>query len=81
MTLTGKGMMIWKIPNCEGGDASKIASLAQTANFSHVLIKIADGSVAYNRDKTTGADLIPAVVSALRAKGIGVYGMALCLRI
>lgn len=74
MTLTGKGMMIWKIPNCEGGDASKIADLAAAANFSHVLIKIADAAVAYNKDKTTGYDYIPNVVSALRAKGIGVWG-------
>lgn len=74
MALTGKGMMIWKIPNCESGSASAIANLAQAANFSHVLIKIADGSVAYNRNKTTGEDYIPAVVSALRAKGIGVWG-------
>jgi hypothetical protein len=74
MTLTGKGMMIWKIPNCESGSPSAIASLAAKANFSHVLIKIADATVAYNKDKTTGADYIPNVVSALREKGIGVWG-------
>jgi hypothetical protein len=74
MTLTGKGMMIWQIPNCEGGSASKIASLAVSGGFSHVLIKIADATVAYNKNKTTGEDYIPAVVSALRAKGLGVWG-------
>lgn len=74
MVLTGKGMMIWKIPNCEGGSASKIASLAASGGFSHILIKIADATVAYNKNSTTGEDYIPAVVSALRAKGIGVWG-------
>lgn len=74
MTLTGKGMMIWKIPNCEGGDPDKIASIAYKGGFSHILIKIADGTVAYNKNKTTGEDYIPDVVDALRAKGLGVWG-------
>lgn len=74
MALTGKGMWIWQIPNCEGGSASKIASLAYSGGFSHVLIKIANATKAYNYNKTTGEDYIPAVVSALRAKGIGVWG-------
>jgi len=74
MTLTGKGMMIWQIPNCESGNVTTIANMAAAGGFSHILIKIADGSYAYNRDKTTGADLIPPLVSALRAKGIGVWG-------
>jgi hypothetical protein len=74
MTLTGKGMMIWQIPNCESGNVNTIANMASAGGFSHILIKIADGSYAYNRNKTTGADLIPALVSALRAKGIGVWG-------
>jgi hypothetical protein len=74
MTLIGKGMWIWQIPNCEGGNVSTIANMAAAAGFSHILIKIADGPVVYNKDKTTGADLIPPLVSALRAKGIGVWG-------
>lgn len=74
MTLQGKGSWIWKIPQCEGGDATKIANVASSAGFSHVLIKIADSTTAYNVNKTTGADLIPAVVDALRAKGILVWG-------
>ena len=74
MTLTGKGMMIWQIPNCESGSATAIANLAASSGFSHVLIKIADSIYAYNKNKTTGEDLIPAVVAALRAKGISVWG-------
>jgi hypothetical protein len=74
MALEGKGIWIWKIPNCEGGNAESIATIAKNNGFSHVLIKIADSSYAYNVDKTSGADLIPAVVDALRAKGILVWG-------
>ncbi len=39
-----------------------------------MLIKIADSSSAYNVDKTTGKDLIPPVVDAIRAKGLQVWG-------
>ncbi|MHC1740883.1 MAG: nuclear transport factor 2 family protein [Anaerolineaceae bacterium] len=74
MTLTGKGMMIWQIPNCEGGNVNTIANMAAAGGFSHILIKIADGPLVYNKNKTTGEDLIPPLVSALRAKGIGVWG-------
>ena len=74
MALQGKGTWIWKIPQCEGGDAATIANVASNAGFSHVIIKIADSSYAYNVNKTTGEDLIPRVVSALRQKGISVWG-------
>lgn len=74
MALEGKGTWIWKIPNCEGGNAAAIANVAKNCGFSHALIKIADSSYAYNVNKTTGADLIPPVVDALRAKGILVWG-------
>jgi ketosteroid isomerase-like protein len=66
--------MIWKIPSCESGSASEIARVAKESNLSHVLIKIADGPYTYNTDKTTGTDLVPAVVSALKAKGLQVWG-------
>jgi len=74
MSLKGKGIWIWKIPQCEGGNANTIATVAANAGFSHVLIKIADAASAYNIDKTTGKDLIPAVVDAVRAKGLQVWG-------
>jgi len=67
--LTGKGMYIWVAINAEGGDPDKIAEVAYQARLSHVLIKIADGVGNYN----ISAD-IPAIVAALRAKGIGVWG-------
>lgn len=74
MTLQGKGFMIWQIARCEGGNADAIANAAQAAGLTHVLIKIADGPYAYNKDKTTGRDLVPPVVQALRSKGIRVWG-------
>jgi hypothetical protein len=74
MTLQGKGIFIWKIPQCEGGNAQTIANVAKAGGFSHVLIKIADATSVYNTDKTTGVDLVPPVVDALKAKGIQVWG-------
>ncbi|KAF0111523.1 MAG: hypothetical protein FD147_874 [Chloroflexi bacterium] len=74
MVLQGKGTWIWKIPQCEGGNAQAIATVAKNAGFSHVLIKIADSSYPYNVNKTTGVDLIPPVVDALRSKGLLVWG-------
>lgn len=74
MALQGKGMLIWKVKECEKGDPNAIASLAQAAGLEHVVIKIADGISPYNYDKTTQTDYIPATVVALRAKGIKVLG-------
>ncbi len=74
MALQGKGFMIWKVPNCEGGDANKIAQFAAAAGLTHVLIKIADGPYPYNVDKETKIDLVPPVVAALQAKGIQAWG-------
>lgn len=74
MTLIGKGFWIWKIKDCEGGDPVKIANAAVSAGFSHVYIKIADGSYVYNYDTVNKVDRIPPVVAALREKGLKVWG-------
>ncbi len=74
MTLQGKGFFIWKIWDCERGDAQSIASAAQAAGLTHVLIKVADRSSPHNIDSKTKADLVPPVAAALRAKGIQVWG-------
>lgn len=74
MALQGKGFMIWQIARCEGGNANAIATAAQAAGLTHVLLKIADGIYSYNIDKTTKVDLVPPVVQALRSKGIQVWG-------
>jgi hypothetical protein len=74
LALQGKGFYIWQIRRTEGGSASAIANLAVQAGLTHTLIKIADGDHAYNLDPTTGADLVPPVLSALRNRGIQVWG-------
>lgn len=74
MALQGKGFMIWQIARCEGGNPQAIATAAKAAGLTHVLIKIADSTYAYNIDKTSQKDLVPPVVDALRAKGLKVWG-------
>lgn len=74
MALTGKGMMIWKVPDCEGGNPNTIANVAKSGGFTHVLIKIADGTYSYNVNRTTKVDLVPPVVAALKSAGIQVWG-------
>jgi hypothetical protein len=73
MALEGKGFFIWQIGNTEGGSASTIARLADQAKFTHVLIKIADGTYSYNVNPS-GVDLVPPVANALRDRGIEVWG-------
>ena len=65
MLVEGKGFFIWKIPACEGGDVKAIANLAQKAGLSHVLIKIANGSLSYNIDSEKN-DLVIPLVKALK---------------
>lgn len=72
--LQGKGMYLWIISRVEGGDPNAIAEMAKQAGLSHVLIKVADGSGPYNIDKNTGRDNVPALVSALRARGVQPWG-------
>jgi hypothetical protein len=75
MGLEGKGYFIWQIRACDGGVPSAIAMRAKRAGLTHVLIKIADGSNwAYNLDPQTKADLIPPVVTALKAAGVRTWG-------
>ncbi len=74
MALNGKGFFIWQIPDCEGGDAQKIAAEAKAAGLSHVLIKIADGINSYNYDWSQHLDLVVPVAQALRTQGIQVWG-------
>ncbi|MDD5469073.1 MAG: nuclear transport factor 2 family protein [Anaerolineales bacterium] len=73
MTLQGKGYFIWRIPYCESGNVNAIASLAQQAAFTHVLVKVADGAYSYNIDPN-GVDLVPPLVNALKARNIKVWG-------
>lgn len=73
MSLQGKGFFIWQISRCENGNATAIGNVAAQAGLTHVLIKIADGTNAYNIN-SNGQDLVPPVVQALRSWGISVWG-------
>ena len=68
----GKGFFIWRIPNCEKGDAQRIADLAHEAQLTHVLIKVAESVHSYNVYE--GVDLVPAVARKLQERGIEVWG-------
>jgi hypothetical protein len=72
--LEGKGMYLWIISRVEGGDPNAIAEVAKQAGLSHVLIKVADGSSPYNIDKATSRDNVPAMVAALRSRGVQPWG-------
>lgn len=74
MEPKGKGIFIWKIKSCEGGDVSAIADLARDAGLSHVVIKIADGAYSYNYDWQNKVDYVPPLVSELRNRGISPWG-------
>jgi hypothetical protein len=74
MGLTGKGFFIWKIRDCESGSPTGIATAAQAAGLSHVLIKIADGMNHSNVDSAAGLDYAPGVVQALHNVGIQAWG-------
>ena len=73
MAIFGKGFFIWKIQHCEGGDINAIVSLAQQANLSYVLLKIADGTYSYNVDQS-GRDYVTPLVQSLHAAGIQALG-------
>jgi hypothetical protein len=72
--VNGKGMYLWINSRVEGGDPERIAQVAAEAGLTHVLIKVADGQYAYNIDPKTGKDNVPAVVDALRTRGIQAWG-------
>lgn len=100
--LSGKGMFIYVLSYVEGGNpnvvlpadhsdrlahAERIAAAAQAAGLTHVLIKVADGTLPYNRRRRRedgwiyfnstlagSVDDCPAVVRALQARGIQAWG-------
>ena len=72
MALTGKGIYLWQILRVGEGDPAVIANKAANAKLTHVVIKVADGKYGYGF--YNGKDLVPAVVAALRAKGIQPWG-------
>ena len=67
-------MFIWIIQNCHNGNINEIVDKAVKANYSHVLIKIANGIYSYNYDWEKKIDLVPPLVQALKSKGIQAWG-------
>lgn len=67
----GKGMWIWNIPNCEGGNISKIIEKCKRYNFSHVLIKSSDGENSFPAGRNP--QLTKEIVDRFHASGISVY--------
>ena len=74
----GKGMFIWKIKNCAGGDVDAIARQAAALGLSWVAPKITAGWHTYNwRKDASGVwvdDYIPALKAALDAVGVALWG-------
>jgi len=70
--LTGKGIWIWKVFNCENGDPDAIVARATAARFTHVLIKICDGDDDYN--VVQGRDYAAELIPKLRNAGIAAWG-------
>lgn len=64
----GKGILIWQLAACAGGDPLRLAIRAREAGFSWVAIKIQDGDRPWNLGLLSGA------VSALKSERISVWG-------
>src|SRR3990167_4762884 len=64
----GKGMFVWMLSACAGGDPLALAAKAKAAGFSWVALKVQDGTNIYQ------PDLLAPAISALRAAGIAVWG-------
>lgn len=76
MIPSGKGMFIWQLSWCAGGDPVRLANMARDAGLSWVVIKAADGVADFNQGGAAwqGPNLLPGAVDALRATGIHVGG-------
>jgi len=71
--LKGKGMFIWEIQNCDGGNAQQIVARARAAGLTHVQVKIADGRDRYPYEDQYDTMLV-ATIAALQNAGITVWG-------
>jgi hypothetical protein len=74
--LTGKGIWIWKIFQCENGNADAIVARARAARFTHVIVKICDGDDPYNlwKDGSQWRDYALELIPKLSNAGIAVWG-------
>lgn len=74
VSLSGKGMFIWKLKDAENGSPEEIATLAAESDLSFVVIKVAENNNFYRHITDDGRDLLPLVIDALHIKGIQVWG-------
>jgi ketosteroid isomerase-like protein len=70
MTLAGKGIYVWRLNRIARGHVPTMVSKARDAGLAHVLIKVADGTEAYN------GELLPSAVEGFHGAGIQVWGWA-----
>lgn len=70
----GKGLWIRRLLDCENGDPERIATRAQAAGFTHIVLKIADGADPYNVERATHGDAAAELIRHLTAGGIDVWG-------
>ena len=68
----GNGYFIWLLKRAAGGDPEKMADMAKAAGLSWVAIKVTDGPYVFNNSNQ--AALLGPAVSALRKRGISVWG-------
>ena len=70
--LRGKGIFIWQVQECEGGDAQQIVAQAQAAGLGHVLIKVTDGTSSF--PGVAHEAVTAAAINALQTAGLDVWG-------
>jgi hypothetical protein len=77
MIPTGKGMFIWRLQYCAGGDPIHLAAKAVELGLSWVCIKAADGSYDFNQgvpgEDWAGPALLGPAISYLRGAGIRIW--------
>ncbi|MBN2470669.1 MAG: peptidoglycan DD-metalloendopeptidase family protein [Anaerolineae bacterium] len=78
--LSGKGIFIWEIAQCDGGEPARLVALARAAGIGHVIFKLSDGTFNYPipaRDPGGALELkTDAAIRAFKNAGIPVWGLA-----
>ena len=72
--ITGKGIYIWQLKRCEGGDMGKVVNRLKAADMTHVLPKIADGDDPDIKTIVDNWKLLPDLVNRCHKAGIQVIG-------
>ncbi len=71
--LKGKGMFIWQVQHCGGGNAQQIVAHARAAGITHVQVKVADGPRSFPIDSQYEGPTV-AAIRALQQAGLTVWG-------